>query len=887
MAYLHYANLDLRRPDIALQRVFHGLRDIGDYLRRAISFLEKEAVRRVSCRVLRPEELKELEAGERALGVWVEIDDLEGDDHGERTLKAFLDEHTSRVYERVEKLNKQGTAIYFEYSDATRLDIKERDPKRQRLCLAREPKTSELLLGPNTYQLKKQLEALQALQDAPHRDHRPLLDLFQGHSFVSWPLLDEEPLEEEDWLLLRPQKVGEPLRPGTQAQREFVRKALGSPDWAILEGPPGSGKTTTICELILQELRRGSRILLCASTHVAVDNVIEKLMDKRQPFRNEVIPVRIGDRKNISDTVKPWQFDALRKTERQELLRWLKAQPSRTQAQQTLLEALQRPDDAIIDRIILDSANVVCGTTIGILQHPDIQDSTRGGQLGRTPIFDVLIVDEASKTTFQEFLVPALLASRWVLVGDPRQLSPYVEEEYMATNLDAAVPLPQVRGAVLDAFEVGRCLREPLHRESWNRGAVVVVPSDEVMREAYRLEAERRQVPLVDLDQTPRASAWELLLAGVVMGSEETLLRREEELPLDVAALRGGGPALDGLRRRIRLRLEGEEERTWGGEIGWRLTRTYEKRQLEASRVATGDEGNLLPGWVEELLPGEQTLALVPQLKTRKEQTRVEAVREVIQRVQRVALPSILESLQSGFGRHKSQRDGTALSDGLPRDVLEARHTLLEYQHRMHPDISRFARQHIYKNQALLDPADMAARRSWNSPPWPQRMQWVNVARQVNGTSNPHEEKAIERELRRFFDWARAHPHPEDRPWEVAVLTFYRAQERLLRAMLQKRLRQPSDFQRFTLGAKEHPQVIIDLCTADRYQGHEADLVLLSFARTKGIGFLDSPNRLNVALTRGRYQTLLIGNQNNFAHQTRAPLLQHLAQLVATYDLQE
>lgn len=51
--------------------------------------------------------------------------------------------------------------------------------------------------------------------------------------------------------------------------------------------------------------------------------------------------------------------------------------------------------------MVLDAANLVCGTTIGILQHPDIK-----GNGAATAPFDVLIVDEASKMTFQEFLVP-------------------------------------------------------------------------------------------------------------------------------------------------------------------------------------------------------------------------------------------------------------------------------------------------------------------------------------------------------------------------------------------------------------------------------------------------------------------------------------------------
>jgi hypothetical protein len=886
MAYLHYANLDLHRPDIALRQVFYGLKDITEYLKRSISYLEEHAVLRVSCRVLTAEELTDLHAEERESGVWVEIDDLDEDSSGgERALKAFLDEHTERVYERVEKPARQGQSTRFDYAREYQLDVIERDPARQRLCLEREPRTIQLLLRPNTYQLQKQLEAVQALQNAPHPEHRPLLDLFQSHGHVTWHEPEDVWFDETDWLLLRPQSPGAPLRPGTEAQREFVLKALGTKDWGILEGPPGSGKTTTICELILQELRRGHRVLLCASTHVAVDNVIEKLMDPRQPFRNEVIPVRIGDRKNISDAVKPWQIDSLRRTEREGLVRWLRTRSSRTLAQQTLFEALQRPGNEIIDRIILDSANVVCGTTIGILQHPDIRAGTRKDNIGRTPIFDVLIVDEASKTTFQEFLVPALLASKWTLVGDPRQLSPYVEEDHMAANLHAAVPKAAVRDAALDTFEVADFLRTPRHGENKHRGAVVVATEDPGVREAYRIEALRRRIPLVEVDRAPAASAWELLLAGVIVGSEAEILRREEELPLDVAVLHGGGPALDGLRRRILMRRDGEDERSWGAEIAWRLTRSYEKRQLDEQGADSGRPEHL-PSRVEELLPSEESLALVP-MRMRTGQSRTDAVRESIQRVQRVALPSILESLWSGFGRHKGQRDGTALSDGLPEDVLDSRHVLLEHQHRMHPEISRFSREYIYDGDALIDPSDMAGRRAWPDPLWPQRMQWVNVAKRLDGTRNEFEQKAVERELKRFWSWAQVHEHPEGRAWEVAVLTFYRAQERLLRTMLRRLSAQPKGFQRFFLGAREMPRVVIDLCTVDRFQGHEADLVLLSFARTKGVGFLDSPNRLNVALTRARYQALLVGNRENFATQKRSVLLQRLAALSSTHDLQE
>ncbi|MDA8001956.1 MAG: AAA family ATPase, partial [Alphaproteobacteria bacterium] len=67
---------------------------------------------------------------------------------------------------------------------------------------------------------------------------------------------------------------------GYEEQQKFVKMALSTPDFAILEGPPGSGKTTVICELIMQLEKNHKSVLVCSSTHVAVDNILEKLVKK-------------------------------------------------------------------------------------------------------------------------------------------------------------------------------------------------------------------------------------------------------------------------------------------------------------------------------------------------------------------------------------------------------------------------------------------------------------------------------------------------------------------------------------------------------------------------------------------------------------------------------
>ncbi|KAK8967988.1 putative RNA helicase SDE3 [Platanthera guangdongensis] len=60
-------------------------------------------------------------------------------------------------------------------------------------------------------------------------------------------------------------------------QRDSVSRALSSGNVFLLHGPPGTGKTTTIVEIILQEVKRGSKIMACAASNIAVDNIVERL----------------------------------------------------------------------------------------------------------------------------------------------------------------------------------------------------------------------------------------------------------------------------------------------------------------------------------------------------------------------------------------------------------------------------------------------------------------------------------------------------------------------------------------------------------------------------------------------------------------------------------
>ena len=853
MALLHYANLEDHRPDVLMKCAFGGLTPFYQFLRRTKDHQESEdAVRRVGWEVCG--DRKRRRASSRTNdGVWIRLVERPRATNVEADLRAFMDEGNEHVYE-VDPVRSADGRSRVEFDRERRISILDRDPVDRRLKLERMPKSgrSELVIRANTWPIRCQLQAIARLRDAPLSTHRPLLRLFEATDHARWNDVRPTVIEESGWMILT-----ETGRAGTAEQRRFVETALATPDFAFLEGPPGSGKTTAICELILQLVRQEKRVLLCASTHVAVDNVLERLMDDDAGHQGLVIPVRIGDESKVSEPAKKWRLRQFVKTELKRLRGAYRKLGSPSPSQQAMGDALEGGGQrqSVIERVILDASNLVCGTSIGILQHPDLKSQTSARRTSAADAnrrhsigsFDVLIVDEASKTTFQEFLVPALHAKRWIVVGDPKQLSPYVDEDEMAVNLQACLSDETARNACVDAFTATLA---PARR----RGGVVVAGDDRT-RAVYVAQCEARDAQIADV----RHANGELAYADIVVGETKEIERRVGELPLDAATLRGAAGALVIVQRRVRAWCaltgrDGEPPR-WEYEVAWRLGRLYDLR-FAKDRESRASSRDRLSREVEDLLPvaGNDTNGC--------------DTRRSIASVSQVALPSVLESLRRGFddGEANGHR-ATALTVGLPMPVLNQRRVLLTTQQRMHPEIAAFSHEHIYDREALHTPSSMESERKWDYRRYPHRSVWIDVRGRFDTRTNSNVEERVTvlDELRRFERWAERHRRPGGGPWEAAVLTFYRGQERVIRNHLPRARREGPD------------HIRIEVCTVDRFQGHEADIVFISFAKPHSTSFLESPNRLNVALTRARYQRVIVGNRDGL-RRSRGDLLKALVE---------
>ncbi len=362
----------------------------------------------------------------------------------ERRMKAFRDERRSTMGRAHRIMSARAVTEHF-------IELAESEEQLQWLeeC---HPGQQMLWFEQNDYVWRKKRDYAERLHTQPDEHHLNLKRLFlSGHD---WPSPPNTNLPDDAW-------IDDDLKcatsDGTKEQRAFVEKALNSADFTFVWGPAGSGKTTAICEFVRQCVQRGERVLMVASTHVAVDNVLIKLMRPSGNGIKEVIPVRVGRGEKVDPKVQSRMLDRFLLDEIDRMLDSLgkaeKEGQGRTSVQlmrkslKKLSEALRnkapRADQDPLAKLILGAANFVCGTSLGILQHPTIRQGMEGGDY---PIWDHLILDEASKTTVDEFLVPALCARRWVIVGDPYQLAPYCDNGEVGSALLADLTAPARRG---------------------------------------------------------------------------------------------------------------------------------------------------------------------------------------------------------------------------------------------------------------------------------------------------------------------------------------------------------------------------------------------------------------------------------------------------------
>ena len=205
-------------------------------------------------------------------------------------------------------------------------------------------------------------------------------------------------------------------------QERAVNEVLWAKDVAIVHGPPGTGKTTTLVEAINETLMRESQVLVCAQSNMAVDWISEKLVDRG------INVLRIGNPTRVNDKMLGFTYErrfeshpdypqlwAIRKAIR-ELRKNRKKGSENYHQKMDRLKSRAAEIEIRINAELFGEARVIACTLVGSAHH-----------LLEGMKFGTLFIDEAAQALEAACWIPMKRASRVILAGDHCQLPPTVK----------------------------------------------------------------------------------------------------------------------------------------------------------------------------------------------------------------------------------------------------------------------------------------------------------------------------------------------------------------------------------------------------------------------------------------------------------------------------
>ena len=266
-----------------------------------------------------------------------------------------------------------------------------------------EPIGVQLSFDETSYKLM--FEALDRVMKAKNNRLAYLRDLFYSHQKAG--RFSFEPMKFP-WL--------------NPTQERAVNEVLWAKDVAIVHGPPGTGKTTTLVEAINETLMRESQVLVCAQSNMAVDWISEKLVDRG------INVLRIGNPTRVNDKMLGFTYErrfeshpdypqlwAIRKAIR-ELRKNRKKGSENYHQKMERLKSRAAEIEIRINSELFGEARVIACTLVGSAHR-----------LLEGMKFGTLFIDEAAQALEAACWIPMRRASRVILAGDHCQLPPTVK----------------------------------------------------------------------------------------------------------------------------------------------------------------------------------------------------------------------------------------------------------------------------------------------------------------------------------------------------------------------------------------------------------------------------------------------------------------------------
>jgi len=188
-----------------------------------------------------------------------------------------------------------------------------------------------------------------------------------------------------------------------QVQQIAVLGALDAVDLYLIHGPPGTGKTKTLARYVVEEVNRGSKVIACCPSNVAVDNLLREL----HTIKENMEVCRIGINEKMQDDATEFSLEA---------------------------QIASRNTTHIVyaTKKIIEGSKVILATTAGISEYQAWKHLTKLHEQGQS---FVVVIDEAAQATEPMCWIPLKIASKLVLAGDHMQLPPTVKCEDVKKDL--------------------------------------------------------------------------------------------------------------------------------------------------------------------------------------------------------------------------------------------------------------------------------------------------------------------------------------------------------------------------------------------------------------------------------------------------------------------
>uniref|UniRef100_A0A3P8Z6X8 DNA-binding protein SMUBP-2 n=1 Tax=Esox lucius TaxID=8010 RepID=A0A3P8Z6X8_ESOLU len=222
------------------------------------------------------------------------------------------------------------------------------------------------------------------------------------------------------------------------SQREAVSFALSQREVAVIHGPPGTGKTTTVVEIILQAVKQGLKVLCCAGSNVAVDNLVERLAKAKARV------LRLGHPARLLESIQKHSLDAVLahsdnasiiadiRRDMDKAFMGMKKQRDKGEKIHLKREVSElrkelRTREAAAITEVLKRADVVLATNTG---------ANDTGPLKSLPAdhFDWVVIDECAQALESSCWIPLLRARKCILAGDYKQLPPTIKSQTAASK---------------------------------------------------------------------------------------------------------------------------------------------------------------------------------------------------------------------------------------------------------------------------------------------------------------------------------------------------------------------------------------------------------------------------------------------------------------------